>query len=114
MGADAFAAAMNLTDADHGGRTGGAIAHSEPRGCSTHVLRWTTMRDDGLGNNRSLEKLPNQGLLLTARYARGSRGPGRWAEKQPSRSGALVLDGDRYASEHLIPGRCRIFVMERT
>ncbi|WP_437568576.1 hypothetical protein [Sorangium sp. So ce542] len=78
------------------------------------------MRDDGLGNNRSLEKLPNQGLLLTARYARGSRGPGRSAPESVAdgccrptsdagreRRGAKYVVADVTAPRHEVAGRRR-------
>jgi hypothetical protein len=35
------------------------------------------VRDDDLSGNCSLEKLPNQGLLLTVACGAGSRSPGR-------------------------------------
>ena len=37
------------------------------------------------------EGLPNKGLLLTARSARGSRGPGRWAGGASNRAYRTVL-----------------------
>lgn len=53
------------------------IVASEGAPPNSHTEVDRNVRDDDLSSNCPREKPPNQGLLLTARCARGSRGPRR-------------------------------------